>query len=1055
MSWLNDRLNSLSLERRKYIISQLANHLAESGQQERLRQLLTSLDYLLVKILFFKTASLIRDLNLPDSIKLKRISQFDPYSSFSLKPSLENEAIFYLDKILLQNQHLLDRCESLNDIASTLLCHSSFAPSLYKVLSSQELPKPIFLPLHPLSDNSPPALICTLEGHTQKINSCAITANGSLAISASDDNTIKIWDTDSGVEIRTLSGHTKEVKFCGIDALGSKAVSTALDGSLRVWDIQKGITILNKDGVIPGAPCAISADGTVIATIMKARSPKKQNLNIWDIKSDALLLTISQPHKQRITSCALSSDGTIIVTTSLDGTVAVWDGKTGKRIRLYKHRRFGKSPVQHCAITANGESIISVGNDQKIHLWENLDGYSPDDNLTKTTSELHQRVTNIWGFKDKLSGEKQDATIYSYGMSYDGNTQAFPVKYTAEWAKSLGIEKSNFTNVNQQYALVVAQNDEFKIISSGHVDDITDCKVSGDGSTVISASSDCVIKVWNVRRVFLDKTTEYPVPQYVGSLALSDTNRIITGSTNTGVITVWDLKTNKPLYNIPAVDFVGAFGNGSIDDCTIDGSGARIVALARHRSSEFPSLRIWSYQKNVFRFWNTKDLGAKYNCCELSSSGYYFVAGAENGELMLSPVSDFWNGAGQTPIKVDAHSAAINDCVIDPKQSMIISASSDKTIKIWDFDTLSLRSTLVGHNDKVVICNINADGSKIISASADYKLILWDLKERKHIIFNGHKSPIVGCSISPDGSYIVSAAKDQSISIWNSGTGKRLVTLYLDDKRLSSCAYSSDGKSIVAGGYWGIYLLQFVDDVVDFPVQKKGSVDVDRMGNDAFNESVVSHSGSQKLIEKPLLNFIDIDDHKRTHFSWTSIPKAVEYIIYQDYDPFFMLPMTKQRLDGNTTKWTFFSAPDYETKKYFYCIEVVTEKRTSIWSNVLSVTVNNDGEVSVNSYNPPSGWRAKLLIAGYLELIPGIFGFGGIGWLYSGKYGIGIALLLLNMFLSCISLFIGLFAGINLFDNNLLYVFCSTIVLRLFIELFSYFRLWNYVRKKNPEIFLK
>ncbi len=84
-----------------------------------------------------------------------------------------------------------------------------------------------------------------------------------------------------------------------------------------------------------------------------------------------------------------------------------------------------------------------------------------------------------------------------------------------------------------------------------------------------------------------------------------------------------------------------------------------------------------------------------------------------------------------------------------------------------------------------------------------------------------------------------------------------------------------------------------------------------------------------------------------------------------------------------------------------------------------------------------------------------MFGLCCIGWLYIRQYGIGITLLLLNLFLSCISLFSGLLVGINLFDKNFLYAFCSIAGLRLFIELFSYFRLWKYLQKKNPEIFLK
>lgn len=1053
MSWLNDRLDSLNPERRKYIISQLANHLAASNQQDRLRQLFTSLDYLLIKILVFKTKSLIDELNLPASRNLKLFSQINPYSSLYLNLNLENEAIDYLDKILLQNKHLLDRCESLNDVASTLLCHSSYAPSLYKILSNQELPKPILLPAHPLSDNNPPALTCTLEGHTQKINSCAINANGSIAVSASDDNTLKIWDTNSGVEIRTLNGHTKEVKFCSIDALGNKIVSTALDGSLKVWDVQKGTAIISKENIVPGAPCSISADSTIFASIIKVGSSKKQNLVIWNIDSNAIILTIHQPHNQKITSCTINSDGTIIVTTSLDGSVKVWDAKSGKELRRFKHRKFGRSPIQHCAITASGRSVISVGDDQKVHVWENLNGYGTDYDLSKTSTELHLRVSNMWGVKDKLSGEKQDATIYSYGMSYDGATQVLPLRYTTEWTKSIGIKKSVFMGANQQHALVITHNKDTKVISSGHVDRISDCKVSGDGSTVISASADCTLKIWNVRKLLSTPYLEYPIPHFVGSMDANDNQDIlITGSTEGGIITIWDSKTNKPQVNIPAADIVAPLGNGSVIDCAISGDGKKIVTLVRHTLFENPSLRFWANNNNKFRFWSSDDLDAKYNCCAIVPNGQQFIAGAENGTLIIGPVSDFWNGAGEEPVKLAAHNAPIMDCAINHQQSLIASASSDQTIKIWDFATLSLKKTLVGHNDKVIKCSINADGSKIVSASADHKLILWDLVTGNHVVFDGHKDSIVDCSISPDGNYIVSASKDQSIIVWNSETGKRLVTLYLDDKRLSSCIYSSDGKSIIAGGYWGLYFLRLEVGRLDFPTSTKESVDV------AYISNVLSHENATSVPsnlspEKPLLKFIEIDEHKRTHFFWTSIPKAVEYIFYQDSDPYFFLPWTKQRLNSNTTQWIRFSVPE-TGKKQYYCVEAVTDSRASVWSNVLCIIVNDTGIININSYKPPSGWRAKPFIAAILELIPGMLGFSGIGWLYSKNYSTGIILMLATLVLFCISLSFGFIAGLSSFEKMWVNLFCLAEAIHIIVAFFSYMRLWRYLLKKNQEVFL-
>jgi WD40 repeat protein len=65
--------------------------------------------------------------------------------------------------------------------------------------------------LRPLTASlTPPGgpLIRTFKGHTGTINDVSVTPDGRCAISASYDNTLKVWDMETGMEIRTLEGHT-------------------------------------------------------------------------------------------------------------------------------------------------------------------------------------------------------------------------------------------------------------------------------------------------------------------------------------------------------------------------------------------------------------------------------------------------------------------------------------------------------------------------------------------------------------------------------------------------------------------------------------------------------------------------------------------------------------------------------------------------------------------------------------------------------------------------------------------------------------------------------
>ena len=61
-----------------------------------------------------------------------------------------------------------------------------------------------------------------------------------MAVSASDDKTLKVWELGSGRELRTLTGHTDMVKAVAVTPDGRCAVSASEDKTLKVWELGSG-----------------------------------------------------------------------------------------------------------------------------------------------------------------------------------------------------------------------------------------------------------------------------------------------------------------------------------------------------------------------------------------------------------------------------------------------------------------------------------------------------------------------------------------------------------------------------------------------------------------------------------------------------------------------------------------------------------------------------------------------------------------------------------------------------------------------------------------------
>ena len=68
----------------------------------------------------------------------------------------------------------------------------------------------------------------------------AVTPNGLHAVSASDDETLKVWDQGTGTCTATPSGHRRRVYFVAITPDGLQAMPGSNDETLKVWDLRTG-----------------------------------------------------------------------------------------------------------------------------------------------------------------------------------------------------------------------------------------------------------------------------------------------------------------------------------------------------------------------------------------------------------------------------------------------------------------------------------------------------------------------------------------------------------------------------------------------------------------------------------------------------------------------------------------------------------------------------------------------------------------------------------------------------------------------------------------------
>lgn len=203
--------------------------------------------------------------------------------------------------------------------------------------------------------------------HTDIVHCVAVTGDGRFAISGSKDGTVRVWDLNVKRCIRTLGGHASAVWSVAVTGDGLRHFSGTADGTVRVWSLGSSDPIAvheGRTGAVYGLAVAATPDGQRVVA-----GTANDVLRVLDVDSSGSFVSISDNRGRgfSIKGVAVTANGSRAVSCDVNKNVKVWSLQNGAWIGdLTGHGAW----VSGVAVTPDGRRVIACSADKTLRIWD-------------------------------------------------------------------------------------------------------------------------------------------------------------------------------------------------------------------------------------------------------------------------------------------------------------------------------------------------------------------------------------------------------------------------------------------------------------------------------------------------------------------------------------------------------------------------------------------------------------------------------------------------------------------------------------------------------------
>ncbi len=692
-----------------------------------------------------------------------------------------------------------------------------------------------------------------LDGHEAPVRSVVFSpTDARRVLSGGNDNTLRVWDAETGRLVKTLRGHSQRVTAALFSPSGDRLLSASHDGQAKLWSLADyrenrtlhAPTIARHDDDVLDA--TFSTDGRFVVTASGDRSAR-----IWNVETGQGVKVLAEGHAYLASRAVFSSDGRRLITAAGDNTARVWRVATGtQQVELV-----GTGRAAALALSHSGRLILTGSNDRGIRLW-NVETGQPLPLPNAQFGRLHEaEVTAVAFAPDDL-------------VMFTGDEQGLGVLWNAASGERIATLRSHSGSITAavfhpsgQRLLTasvdgsvvqwdVASGEEIAELGLAHGDSVLAMDVAPDGRFVITACADGTARLWNSQNGTLVREVnvrDEAVGYRINSVAFSPDGGQAVLAIFDNRLAIWNIaedNAERPTTYLGSVRFLDIDRHGALiwsavftpDGqrlLAVGGNDARLFDLesgsetlafsphatvaSAHFSADGRRIVTGSWD-NTAKVWDVEtgrailklDGGHTQNV-----NSAVFSPDAEGHHILTASddhTAKLWDATtGRVVREFAGHSDRVRCALFSPDGQFVLTASADQTARIWNRETSQLVHTLTSHQDGLLCAAYSSDGQWIATGSEDNTAKIFSAvtgrQRRIETPLEGHTASVTSVAFSPDGRRVLTGSQDSTAKLWDAISGREILTLRGHGRDVTSVAFSPDGLHILTGSRDGTALL--------------------------------------------------------------------------------------------------------------------------------------------------------------------------------------------------------------------------------------------------------